>query len=210
MVHTFKFGGHRFAYDSASGSLHILDELGYKMLDYIELPMPKDCPSALRYDLAKYDSAAISDKYDEMYKLYTEGKLYSEDSAFDAVESECKDSGCAIAFSDGNLCGHSNPHIIEHAIAAGESALKIVSCADDPLCEDELPELLKELEKYARDLIKRGEKNMFAPVETCEHKFDVCKKCWARHICSVECPSVVRCELERKRAECELALGSKE
>ena len=48
MVHSFKYGGYRFAYDTVSGTLFRFDELTYKMLDYIGLPMPVDCPSALR------------------------------------------------------------------------------------------------------------------------------------------------------------------
>ena len=47
MVHSFKYGGYRFAYDTVSGTLFRFDELTYKMLDYIGLPMPVDCPSAL-------------------------------------------------------------------------------------------------------------------------------------------------------------------
>ncbi len=81
MVHSFKIGGRRLAFDSASGELFEFGELAYKMLDYIGLPMPKDCPSALRYDLAKYDSAAIEETYDELYALAKAGKIFVEAEA---------------------------------------------------------------------------------------------------------------------------------
>lgn len=45
------------------------------MLDYITLPMPEECSSALRYDLAKFDSAEIREEYSRIYELYRDGKL---------------------------------------------------------------------------------------------------------------------------------------
>ena len=111
MVHSFKLGGHRWAYDSGSRTLHILDELAFKMLDYIELPMPKDCPSALRYDLAKYDSAAIDDTYAELYKLYIDGSLYSDDRTDDSSVCPIEAGGALITDGKSVLASHSNPHI---------------------------------------------------------------------------------------------------
>jgi hypothetical protein len=213
MVHSFKFGGRRFAFDSVSGSLHVLDEIAYKMLDYIELPMPKDCPSALRYDLAKYDSAAISDTYDMLYKLYLEGKLYSEDTDFTPTEAEEKCGGIALCFADGTIVSHSKPHILSHALEicdSGEIGLKIICGADDELTDEDLPSVLKEIEKLNKELNKRGSDVLiFAPVDTFEHTFAVCKGCFARRLCSLKCPSSVACELERKRVECVLSQSAK-
>lgn len=213
MVHSFKFGGRRFAYDSASGLLHTLDEIAYKMLDYIELPMPEDCPSALRYDLAKYDSAAIGETYDMLYRLYLDGKLYSDEEEFTPTEAEEKCCGAAVKFADGTVASHSNPHILSHALeicGTGNIGLEIICGGDDSLTEEDLPVMLKEIEKLARELYKRGSNSaVFAPVVTFEHTFSVCKDCFARRICNLKCPSQVVCELERKRVECELAFVTK-
>ena len=108
MVHTFKFGGQRIAYDSVSGLTLPLSELAYKMLDYIELPMAKECSSALRYDLAKFDSAAISETYDMLYALYRDGKLFAEG---EVGENEII-GGAAVTVGD-RICARDNPHLLD-------------------------------------------------------------------------------------------------
>lgn len=42
-----------------------------KILPAITLPMPEDCPTDLRYALAKYDAAAIIDAWDKLRELAT-------------------------------------------------------------------------------------------------------------------------------------------
>ena len=79
MVHIFKQGGQRIALDSASGAVHVLSALAYKMLDLLEPPMTEVCPTAVRYDLAKYDSRDVDEAYDELYSLYEAGVLFSKD-----------------------------------------------------------------------------------------------------------------------------------
>lgn len=79
MVHAFKQGGQRIALDTASGAVHVLSALAYKMIDLLEPPLTPVCPSALRYDLAKYDSRDVDEAYDELYALYESGVLFSDD-----------------------------------------------------------------------------------------------------------------------------------
>lgn len=227
MVHSFKLGGHRWAYDSGSRSLHILDELMFKMLDYIELPMPKDCPSALRYDLAKYDSAAIDSTYAELYRLYTEGKLYSSDSSTGTYAPEPAD-GAYLGDGTKVVASHSNPHIQSLDEYVGK--LEIVpanSCADskadsktdskadsradskadskadgDALNEDDTAALIKELDRAAKPLVA-DKRNPFAQKEAFAHN---CDGCWAKNICSLKCKSESLCTLERRRLEYQLVL----
>lgn len=87
MIFQFKKNGERCVYDSGSGTVSSLSALQYKMLSYVSPPLTEDLPTALRYDLAKYDGAAVSDAYDGLYKLYSEGKLFTDDE--DTVE-ECE------------------------------------------------------------------------------------------------------------------------
>ena len=101
MVHSFKYGGYRFAYDTVSGTLFRFDELTYKMLDYIGLPMPVDCPSALRYDLAKYDSMAIDDAYDALYALSKEGKIFVPEMC---IRDSMRGQGCRSRHSSCRRC----------------------------------------------------------------------------------------------------------
>ncbi len=81
MIFQFKKSKERFVYDSGSGAVSSLSALQYKMLSYVAPPLTEDLPTALRYDLAKFDGGAVSEAYNELYKLYSEGKLFSNDEA---------------------------------------------------------------------------------------------------------------------------------
>ena len=201
MVHSFKLGGHRWAYDSGSRTLHILDELAFKMLDYIELPMPKDCPSALRYDLAKYDSAAIDDTYAELYKLYIDGSLYSDDRTDDSSVCPIEAGGALITDGKSVLASHSNPHIQPLDEYVGK--LEIVPAENDALNEDDATALIKELDRAAKPLVA-DKRNPFAHKEAFAHN---CDGCWAKNICSLKCKSAALCLLERRRLEYQLVLN---
>lgn len=47
-----------------------LSSLQKKMLPALVLPMTEDCPTALRYALAKYDADAVAEAYEGLYELY--------------------------------------------------------------------------------------------------------------------------------------------
>lgn len=188
MVHKFKFGVHRFLFDSESLFTYEVDELGYKMIDYIELPMAEDCPSALRYDLAKYDSDAISKVYSDLKKLSDDGKLFVAEKPVCSVISEQKGMARVIDTNDG---------VVIESIQSSEN--DIVASVED-------------LTREAKLSLKSGKGTIFAAVKTFEHGFDVCKNCHARHMCSLNIPGKTVCEYERLRVDCELAskaLGQK-
>ena len=52
-----------------------LSALQKKMLPAVQLPMSEDCPTALRYALAKYDAGAVAQAYAGLYALYMQGLL---------------------------------------------------------------------------------------------------------------------------------------
>ena len=52
-----------------------LTSLQKKMLAQLTLPMPEECPTALRYALAKYDADAVAEAYEGLYELFVAGKL---------------------------------------------------------------------------------------------------------------------------------------
>ena len=58
--------------EGQSASLSVLQR---KMLPAITLPMSEDCPTALRYALAKYDAGMVAEAYEGLYALYLEGVL---------------------------------------------------------------------------------------------------------------------------------------
>ncbi len=82
MVHYFKLAGQRMVLDCASGYTAAVDEIAYKMLAYLTLPLPADCPSAIRYDMAKYDSALVDKTYQRILADHKAGMLYT-DTPFD-------------------------------------------------------------------------------------------------------------------------------
>lgn len=210
MVHTFKFGGQRIAYDSVSGLTLPLSELAYKMLDYIELPMAKECSSALRYDLAKFDSAAIGETYDMLYALYRDGKLFAEGELDEASDV----GGAAVALGD-VICGRSDPHILDRVkVLADEGKDVVLRIVDAPegiaaFTDEEIATVAKELEKIAKEQSKRARGAIdgvkfkaFVPLEPAEHTDEACAHCWANKLCTLSAPRRSMCELECKRAEC--------
>lgn len=78
MIKIIKENGERFVCDENSGTKTPITALQAKMLTYLKPPMTEELPTALRYDLAKYDGGMVEDAYAALYELYTEGKLFSE------------------------------------------------------------------------------------------------------------------------------------
>lgn len=76
MLYTLKMNGKKYAYDSASGAVLSLNTLQMKMLGAIVPPIAPTSLTALRYELAKYDSGEISETFDEIYELAEKGVLY--------------------------------------------------------------------------------------------------------------------------------------
>jgi hypothetical protein len=52
-----------------------LSAIQKKMLTAVSLPLPEDCPTALRYALAKYAATAVAEAWDGLLDLEAEGVL---------------------------------------------------------------------------------------------------------------------------------------
>ena len=52
-----------------------LSPIQKKMLPAITLPMPEECPTSLRYALAKFDAGSVRDAWDDLKDLEAEGML---------------------------------------------------------------------------------------------------------------------------------------
>lgn len=80
MIHQFIQNGYHIALDVNSGAVHVLDELSYRVLEKVEPPMDKQCPSAIVDALKeKYPTEEIQEAYGELYQLYEADMLFSED-----------------------------------------------------------------------------------------------------------------------------------
>ncbi len=85
MVHVFSQSGYKIALDSASGSVHLLNDSAYDILLAItpedgELDeMSKKLPSAVAALSDKYPEEKLQEAYSELYELYEQGMLFSKD-----------------------------------------------------------------------------------------------------------------------------------
>ena len=182
MIHKFKFGVHRFLFDSECGEVHEVDELGYKMADYIITPMAPECPSSLRYDLAKYDSDAISETYDRLLSLWREGRLFAVDRPIPSAAVSETSEGASISETP-------------EGIVIGEGELSGAGLKDE----------LDELTRRIKASLKAGKGSIFAPAASFDHGFACCADCPAHHLCSQKKPGREVCELERLRVDAMLA-----
>ena len=77
MIHKFELCERFFVYDEQSGALSEISQVAFELLEYINSAMESpDVPSAVRYSMAKYDSALVKKEYEKLYALQNEGKLF--------------------------------------------------------------------------------------------------------------------------------------
>ena len=82
MIHKFKQMDLNFVLDVYSGSVHVVDDVFYDMLDFIEEPFEKhdSCPNDVKEKLMnKYSDNEIDEAYDEMCALYDDDMLFCPD-----------------------------------------------------------------------------------------------------------------------------------
>lgn len=81
MIHKFKCNGYYLALDVASGSVYVLDELSYELLDYLTPPLSEVCPEpAIQALKGSYAAQDILESYQELYQLYKEERLFVEEN----------------------------------------------------------------------------------------------------------------------------------
>ena len=80
MIHKYKLNGYKIGRDVNSSAVHILDDISFDILDYVDENMPKEAPESLINKLShKYKDSDILEAYDELYSLYENKALFSED-----------------------------------------------------------------------------------------------------------------------------------
>ena len=52
-----------------------LNAIQKKMLPALSLPLPEDCPTGLRYALAKYAATSVTEAWEELKELEARGDL---------------------------------------------------------------------------------------------------------------------------------------
>ena len=79
MVHCFEQGGIRLALDVASGAVHALDPIAYRLCAMLTPPLTENCPDNLAAQFTPQEADAVREAYAELYSLYQEGLLFSEE-----------------------------------------------------------------------------------------------------------------------------------
>ena len=105
MIHTYKLGGYNIVLDVCSGSVHLVDEVAYDIIEAYE----KDPQDKIIADiLAKYGDrddvteADIRDCFDDIDELKAAGKLFTPDT-FEPVAGELKQKTAGVVKA---LCLH--------------------------------------------------------------------------------------------------------
>ena len=79
-IHCFEHNGVRLVLDIASGAVHILDPVSFALCRRLEAPLDARCPPILLDELSStHSAAAIAEAYGELYALWLDGLLFSED-----------------------------------------------------------------------------------------------------------------------------------
>ncbi len=84
MIHQFKNNGYNIVLDENSGSVHVVDDLVYDVLE--EKTSGKENEQIIKSLLDKYPVEEIKEAFDEIEELKKEGALYTEDIYKDAVD----------------------------------------------------------------------------------------------------------------------------
>ncbi len=85
MIHSFKLNGYNIVLDSASGSVHAVDEVAYDIINMYERSSYDEIVSFItsKYDVSKSD---VDDTIADVEELKKEGKLFSKDTFKPDVE----------------------------------------------------------------------------------------------------------------------------
>ena len=84
MVHQYKNNGYNIVLDENSGSVHVVDDLVYDVLD--ELNAQKSAEEIYKNLSGKYPKEEIAEALDEIEQLKKEGSLYTEDIYKDKID----------------------------------------------------------------------------------------------------------------------------
>jgi len=88
MIHKFHQKGLYIALDVNSGAVHAVDELAYRMLDFLDGGEGEgSCPPKACEALAEYGRQEIDETFAELQELIRDGQLYSEDDYLPYAES---------------------------------------------------------------------------------------------------------------------------
>ena len=79
MIHKYVQNGQYIVLDVCSGGVHVVDELTYKLLDYVAPPFADVCPDEIIAKMDGFDKEDVKECYQELKELYDAKMLFTED-----------------------------------------------------------------------------------------------------------------------------------
>ena len=79
MVHKYKLNGYNIVLDTASGSVHAVDEVAYDIIEMYKTSTPEEIISAITLKYKDVTSSDVLECLDDIKSLEDAGKLYSKD-----------------------------------------------------------------------------------------------------------------------------------
>ena len=80
MIHQYRLNGYNIVLDINSGGVHVTDDVTYDLIALLTPPLHPICPPEIIKQLeAKYDKKEILGAYEDVYTLYENDTLFSED-----------------------------------------------------------------------------------------------------------------------------------
>ncbi|MDD6033930.1 MAG: thioether cross-link-forming SCIFF peptide maturase, partial [Oscillospiraceae bacterium] len=80
MIHKYSMGGYNIVLDVHSGGVSVVDDAAYRLLDELSSPMAAQCPDEILDRLSgEFTREELLDAYEELYGMYKDGLLFSED-----------------------------------------------------------------------------------------------------------------------------------
>ena len=79
MIHKYEQNGQYIVLDVCSGGVHVVDELTYKLLDYVAPPFADVCPDEIIAKMDGFDKDDVKECYQELKELYDAKMLFTED-----------------------------------------------------------------------------------------------------------------------------------
>ena len=79
MVHQYKLNGYNIVLDTASGSVHAVDDVAYDIIEMYKTSTPEEITEAITQKYADVSESDVLECLDDISALESAGKLYSKD-----------------------------------------------------------------------------------------------------------------------------------
>lgn len=83
MIHVFSMNGYNFAVDGNSGSIHVLDDISYQILNEVQMPILLE--GVLDRLSTKYSKEELTEAYKEIQSLQEQGLLFTDHENIEEV-----------------------------------------------------------------------------------------------------------------------------